>query len=142
VAFVKTSGGKGLHVCVPLKPKASWEEVKGFAKALAESMAKESPDRFISIATKAKRKGLIFIDYLRNGRGATAVAPYSTRARASAAVSMPLAWDELNSKIGPDHFTISNTLPRLSHLQNDPWSSFRKMEAPLPTQKSKKRKAA
>jgi bifunctional non-homologous end joining protein LigD len=141
-AFVKTSGGKGLHVCVPLKPKASWDEVKGFAKALAESMAKESPDKFISIATKAKRKGLIFIDYLRNGRGATAVAPYSTRARAGAAVSMPLAWDELNSKIGPAHFTISNALARLSRLRSDPWASFRKMEAPLPVQKSSKRRKA
>jgi bifunctional non-homologous end joining protein LigD len=141
-AFVKTSGGKGLHVCVPLKPKASWEEVKGFAKALAESMAKESPDRFISIATKAKRKGLIFIDYLRNGRGATAVAPYSTRARAGAAVSTPLAWEELNSKIGPAYFTIGNALARLSHLKSDPWAQFRKMEAPLPVQKSKGRQAA
>jgi len=141
-AFVKTSGGKGLHVCVPLKPKANWDEVKGFAKALAESMAKESPGRFISIATKAKRKGLIFIDYLRNGRGATAVAPYSTRARTGGAVSMPLAWDELNSKIGPAYFTIGNALARLSHLKSDPWSSFRKMEAPLPIQKNKNRRAA
>jgi len=140
-AFVKTSGGKGLHVCVPLKPKAQWDEVKGFAKTLAESMAKDSPDRFISIATKAKRKGLIFVDYLRNGRGATAVAPYSTRARAGAAVSMPLAWDELNGKIGPAYFTISNALTRLSNQRSDPWKDFRKMESLLPKPIAKKRGA-
>jgi bifunctional non-homologous end joining protein LigD len=141
-AFVKTSGGKGLHVCVPLKPKAGWNEVKSFAKALAEAMAKDHPDRFISIATKAKRKGLIFIDYLRKGRGATAVAPYSTRARKGAAISMPLAWTELTDKIGPDYFTISNALTHISRQKRDPWSRFRDMEAPLPTPKSKGRRAA
>jgi bifunctional non-homologous end joining protein LigD len=140
-AFVKTSGGKGLHVCVPLKPKAGWSDVKTFAKTLAESMAKDSPDRFISVATKAKRKGLIFIDYLRNGRGATAVAPYSTRARPGASVSMPIAWDELNGSIGPATFTVENAGARLAHLKRDPWANFRKMEAPLPMPKSKAKRS-
>jgi bifunctional non-homologous end joining protein LigD len=142
-AFVKTSGGKGLHVYVPLKPKASWDEVKAFAKTLAESMAQDNPGRFISVATKAKRKGLIFVDYLRNGRGATAVAPYSTRARPGAAVSMPLAWSELNESIGPAYFTIENALARLANLKTDPWSGFRATEVALPTApKTKSRRAA
>ena len=142
-AFVKTSGGKGLHVYVPLKPKASWDDVKAFARALAESMAKDSPDRYISVATKAKRKGLIFIDYLRNGRGATAVAPYSTRARPGAAVSMPLAWTELNDAIGPAYFTIENAPARLANLKSDPWGGFRAAEVPLPAAaKGRSRKAA
>ena len=105
-SFVKTSGGKGLHVVVPLRPKASWTQVKAFAKAVGDGMSADSPDKYLTTATKAKRTGKIFIDYLRNGRGNTAVAAYSTRARKGAAVSMPLAWDELTGEIGPGHFTI------------------------------------
>jgi bifunctional non-homologous end joining protein LigD len=142
-SFVKTSGGKGLHVYVPLKPKAGWDDVKAFAKALAESMARDDPDKFISVATKAKRKGLIFVDYLRNGRGATAVAPYSTRARPGAGVSMPLAWTELNDTIGPAYFTIENAPVRLANLKSDPWGGFRAAEVPLPVaSKAKGRRAA
>src|SRR5690606_28234792 len=87
--FVKTSGGKGLHVVAPVKSKAEWPDVKAAMKALADSMAGDSPERYVSTITKSKRKGKILIDYLRNGRGATAVAPYSTRARPGAPVSMP-----------------------------------------------------
>ncbi|TCQ27444.1 DNA ligase D [Rhizobium sp. PP-CC-3G-465] len=123
-AFVKTSGGKGLHVVVPLKPSAGWPAVKAFAKALATDAAKKDPDRYLAVATKAKRRGRIFIDYLRNGRGATAVAPYSTRARPGAAVSAPLEWSELSEAIGPDYFTVDNMPARLASLKKDPWDGF------------------
>lgn len=135
--FVKTSGGKGLHVVTPLKPKAGWAEVKAFAKRLADTMAAESPDRYIAKATKAERTGKIFIDYLRNGRGNTAVAAYSTRARPGAAVSMPLEWTELTADIGPAYFTIDNAPPRLDALPKDPWDGF--FAAAKPLEKKKKR---
>ncbi len=132
VAFVKTSGGKGLHVVAPLKPAAGWDAVKAFTKAIAERMAHDEPGKYVSTITKAKRTGKIFVDYLRNQRGMTAVAPYSPRARAGAPVSMPLAWDELSPAIGPKHFTIRNARARIDALPEDPWSAFRKSARPLP----------
>ncbi|TWG98310.1 bifunctional non-homologous end joining protein LigD [Mesorhizobium sp. J18] len=130
-SFVKTSGGKGLHVVAPLKPRAEWAEVKAFAKSIAEAMAADSPESYVATVTKSKRKNKILVDYLRNGRGATAVAPYSTRARPGAAVSMPLEWGELSPAIGPGYFTVENALPRLGALTTDPWADFRKAAAPL-----------
>jgi bifunctional non-homologous end joining protein LigD len=130
-SFVKTSGGKGLHVVAPLQPKAEWDAVKSFAKAIADAMTADSPERFLATITKSKRKGKILVDYLRNGRGATAVAPYSTRARPGAAVSMPLDWSELSPAIGPAYFTVMNALPRLSALEADPWQDFWRAAAPL-----------
>lgn len=135
-AFVKTSGGKGLHVVTPLEPKAGWDEVKGFAKWLADSMSQDDPDRYLATATKAKRDGKIFIDYLRNGRGNTAVAAYSARARPGAAVSMPLEWSELTTEIGPAYFTVDNTPARLDALSKDPWDGF--FAAAKPLQKRKR----
>jgi bifunctional non-homologous end joining protein LigD len=132
-AFVKTSGGKGLHVVAPLKPTAPWPTLKAFTKALADEMASDSPSRYVSTITKAKRRGKILVDYLRNQRGMTAVAAFSTRARPGAAVSMPLAWEELTPEIGPAYFTIQNTPPRLATLQGDLWSGFRGAAAALPT---------
>ncbi len=140
-AFLKTSGGKGLHVVVPLKPKAAWPEVKAFTKAIADSMASDSPDLYVSTITKSKRKGKILIDYLRNQRGATAVAPYSTRARPGAAVSMPLAWDELNPGIGPNYFTVLNTPIRVSSYKTDPWADFRAAAAPIEKPKAPRKKS-
>ncbi len=131
VAFVKTSGGKGLHVVAPVKPKAEWPDVKAAMKALADGMAGDDPDKYVSTITKSKRKGKILIDYLRNGRGATAVAPYSTRARPGAPVSMPVAWDELGGAIGPNYFTVNNTPARIAQIPTDPWADFRKAEAPI-----------
>lgn len=130
--FVKTSGGKGLHVVAPLKPKADWDALKSLTKAVADQMAADTPNRYVSTISKAKRKGKILIDYLRNQRGMTAVAPYSPRARPGAAVSMPLAWEEVTPAIGPAHFTILNTPTRLAALKTDPWQDFRSAETPLP----------
>jgi bifunctional non-homologous end joining protein LigD len=131
-AFVKTSGGKGLHVVAPLKPQAGWAPVKAFAKAMAADMSKAEPEKYLSVATKAKRQGRIFIDYLRNGRGNTAVAAYSARARPGAAVSAPLEWSELTAEIGPAHFTVNNMGARLSGLKKDPWDGFFAAAEPLP----------
>ncbi len=137
-SFVKTSGGKGLHVVAPLKPKAEWDAVKTFAHEMAAAMAADDPSRYVATITKAKRGGKILVDYLRNGRGATAVAPYSTRARAGAPVSMPLEWDELSAEIGPNYFTVLNTPTRLSDVSRDPWADFFGAAKPLPSAKSMK----
>ena len=93
--FLKTTGGKGLHIVVPIRPTIEWEVAKGFAKAVADMLVSTFPDRFTATLSKAQRKGKIFIDYLRNGQGATAVAPYSVRAREHAPVATPIAWEEL-----------------------------------------------
>ena len=131
-----------MHVVAPLKPSAEWDEVKAFTKALADAMSADSPERYVATVTKSKRKGKILVDYLRNGRGATAVAPYSTRARPGAAVSMPLEWGELSPAIGPDYFTVNNAPPRLAALDADPWEEFWNAAVPLPTGKKSKRAAA
>ncbi len=113
---------------------------EGSHEALADAMAADSPDRYVSTVTKSKRHGKILIDYLRNGRGATAVAPYSTRARPGAPVSMPLSWEELGPGIGPAHFTVNNAAARLAQISSDPWADFRKAEAPIETAKPKRRR--
>ncbi|MBY5770423.1 DNA polymerase domain-containing protein [Rhizobium leguminosarum] len=130
-AFVKTSGGKGLHVVTPLAPKAGWAEVKDFAHSLAESMSADAPEKYLATATKAKRGGHIYVDYLRNGRGNTAVAAYSTRARSGAPVSMPLDWSELNEVSGPAAFTLGNAPQRLKIQARDPWGNFFDAAVPL-----------
>ncbi|MGH8713919.1 MAG: DNA ligase D, partial [Casimicrobiaceae bacterium] len=119
--FLKTTGGKGLHVVVPVEPAVGWEDVKGFSKAVAEFLERTFPDRFTSKLLKISRRGKIFIDYLRNGEGATAVAAYSTRARANAPVSAPVAWDELSRDLRGDHFNAGNVPRRLARLKIDPW---------------------
>jgi bifunctional non-homologous end joining protein LigD len=95
VSFAMLSGGKGVHVVVPLNPQAEWPAVKDFANRFAQALAQAEPDRFVSVMSKAKRKGRIFIDWLRNQRGATAILPYSARARANAPVAAPVSWTEL-----------------------------------------------
>lgn len=140
-AFVKTSGGKGLHVVAPLKPHADWTAVKAFTKAMADAMAHDAPDRYVSTITKAKRRGKILIDYLRNQRGATAVAAYSTRARPGAAVSTPVRWQELGPEIGPAYFTLETLPIRLAALASDPWDGFHAAAVPLNPTKSRGKKA-
>ncbi|HUI96432.1 MAG TPA: DNA ligase D [Xanthobacteraceae bacterium] len=123
-SFVKTSGGKGLHVVVPIVPRAGWDEAKAFTQNIAEAMSRAHPDRYVAIMSKRAREGRIFIDYVRNGRGATAVAAYSTRARPGAPVSTPLAWEELSEGLRSDHFTVDNLRERLDFLRRDPWEGF------------------
>ena len=123
-SFVRTSGGKGLHVVAPIDRRTDWESVKGFARGVAELMVRVAPDRYVANMSKAKRRGKIFIDYLRNQRGATAVASYSTRARAGAPVAMPLRWEELAKVTAADEFTVENVPRRLSRLSRDPWEGF------------------
>ena len=137
-AFVKTSGGKGLHVVAPLTPHARWPEVKAFTKSMAAAMSAEQPDAYVAAVSKAKRKGRILIDYLRNQRGATAVVAYSPRARHGAPVSTPVSWAELDG-IVPGQFTVENLPIRLSALAQDPWAGFHAAAAPLRTGRHKAR---
>lgn len=137
--FIKTSGGKGLHVVAPLVPKATWAQVKGWTKALAEAMAGDSPERYVATIAKAKRKGRILVDYLRNQRGATAVAPYSTRARPGALVSMPIGWEELPTLAGPEAFSVMTAPGRIAAQASDPWEDFRRAARALPKGKGKGR---
>lgn len=136
-AFVKTSGGKGLHVVAPLKPHADWTAVKAFTKAMADAMASDAPDRYVSTIAKAKRRGKILVDYLRNQRGATAVAAYSTRARPGASVSTPIRWQELGPEIGAAYFTLESLPIRLAALASDPWDGFHAAAVPLNPTKSR-----
>ncbi len=129
-SFPKSTGSKGLHIVVPLRPKDGWERVKAFSKAVAESLALEKPDRYTARLGKAQRRGKIFIDYLRNNRGATAVAAYSTRAKNGAPIATPLSWKELAELPGPDFYTIDNIEPRLRGI--DPWRRFQNLRQSLP----------
>jgi bifunctional non-homologous end joining protein LigD len=120
-SYLKTSGGKGYHVVVPLKPAVTWEVFHDFAKRVAEVMEQKWPDRYTSNVRKVKRADKIFIDWIRNGRGATSIAPYSIRARKGAGISMPIAWDELDT-IAPDGVNMADALMRING--SDPWSDF------------------
>ncbi len=123
-SFIKTSGGKGLHVVVPILPKYDWAVIKNFTKSLAHHLEKQIPDRFTANISKGKRHNKIFIDYLRNESGATTIAAYSTRARPNAPVSVPIFWDELDAGIKSDSYTIMNIAERLNHLMEDPWKEY------------------
>lgn len=120
-SYLKTSGGKGYHIVVPFQPAAAWDVFYSFAKRVAQVMEQKWPDRYTSNVRKAKRAGKIFIDWIRNGRGATSIAPYSLRARKGAAVSMPIAWDELDT-VAPDGIKMEEALRRING--NDPWQDF------------------
>jgi len=124
VSFLKTTGGKGLHVVVPIRRRTSWEDAKAFCRAVAELTVAAAPDRYVATMSKAARRGKIFVDYLRNDRGATAIAPYSTRARPGATVSVPIAWDELTNRLTSDYFHVANIARRLARLKEDPWQDL------------------
>jgi len=125
--FLKTTGGKGLHVVLPLTRKDDWDEVKAFTKAVAERMVALEPAKYTSKLPKASRKGKIFIDYLRNGRGATSICAYSTRSRENAPVSVPLFWEELETGVRGNTYTIRTLPERLETLPSDPWADFFKV---------------
>ena len=131
-SFVKTTGGKGLHVVVPLASGVTWEQGADFSRALAESLVREDPRAFIAHMSKAARTGKIFIDHFRNTRGATSVAAYSTRAKPEAPVSVPLDWDELSPRLTSDHYTVANLPRRLAGLRKDPWARYWTVRQELP----------
>jgi bifunctional non-homologous end joining protein LigD len=124
-AYVKTTGGKGLHVVTPLRPEAAWSECAEFSRVLAEAIARQHPDEYLTEASKAARKGKIFIDWLRNVRGATSIAAYSTRAKSGAPVSVPVTWEEL-PKTRPDQYTVVTLPRRLASQTKDPWTGYEK----------------
>ncbi|HTJ47410.1 MAG TPA: non-homologous end-joining DNA ligase [Kofleriaceae bacterium] len=130
-SWVKTTGGKGLHVCVPIAPKLTWDELKDFSRGVAESIERAAPKAYTTNMAKARRVGRIFIDYLRNGRGATFIAPYSPRRRPGAAVSTPITWKELSAGIDPSSFTIATVPARLGAQRADPWKDLLASKQPV-----------
>ncbi|HEY5306019.1 MAG TPA: DNA ligase D [Pseudolabrys sp.] len=130
-SFLKTSGGKGLHVVLPIKP-VPWNVAKNFCHAVAASMAADEPDRYVASAIKSKRNKRIFVDYLRNSREATVVAPYSTRARPGAPVSTPINWSELGTLKCANQYTVLNLPARLKRQRKDPWAAIARVKQALP----------
>ena len=130
-SFVKTTGSKGLHLVVPIERRHGWHEVKTFCKRVADLLDAADPDFYTANMAKAARSGKIYIDYLRNARGATAILPYSTRARPAAPVSTPLTWEELSAGVRSDHYTLRNVTKRLASLPCDPWADFRTLRQSL-----------
>jgi bifunctional non-homologous end joining protein LigD len=123
-AFLKTTGGKGLHVVVPVEPRLEWHDAKQFCHRLAQRMVRAHPTRYVASVSKAKRRGKVFVDYLRNGRGATAACAYSTRARSEATVAMPIEWDELTLALRSDRFTVASAPGHVATRARDPWVGF------------------
>jgi bifunctional non-homologous end joining protein LigD len=121
-SFLKTSGGKGLHVIAPLQPRFDWDAVRQVARAVVQRLAQVAPERFVAKSGPKNRVGRIFVDYLRNGRAATTVAAWSTRARPGIGVSVPVDWSELESLRSGDHWTVRNVGERLGMA--DPWSNY------------------
>jgi bifunctional non-homologous end joining protein LigD len=123
-SFLKATGGKGLHIVAPLTPKAGWDEVKEFSKAIADALVTARPDRYTANPLKRTRVGKIFVDYLRNQRGSSAICNYSTRAKTGAPVAVPLRWDELKRIDSGAPYTVKTLPARLKRLKSDPWEGF------------------
>lgn len=130
-AFPRTTGGKGLHLVVPLRPRADWELAKAFAHLVVEQHARDEPRLLTTNMSLAKRHARIYLDYLRNTRGSTAIACYSARARPQAPVAVPLRWDELSLALRSDHYTVETLPRRLNALKADPWEGFFEAAVPL-----------
>ena len=137
VSFLKTTGGKGLHVVVPIRA-ADWDIAKDYARQLATGLAMDKPTRYTATLAKKARANRIFVDYLRNSREATAVAAYSTRARPGAPISVPIAWEELKTLAAPNRYSVLNIGQRLSRLRKDPWADMSKVKQALPGGRGKK----
>ncbi len=131
--YLRATGGKGLHVVAPLVPQAGWDEVKRFAEAVAGSLATEDPEHLTTALPKERREGKVFVDYLRNGRGATAIVDYSPRARPGAPVAVPLRWDELGRLPSSAAYDVRKVRRRLASLGDDPWAGFEASAVPLAT---------
>ena len=116
------TGGKGIHVIAPLRPVLDWPDIKLFCRTFAEKLALNEPDRFTANIRKAKRTGRMFVDYLRNERGATAVAPFSTRAKPGCPVAVPVSWDELGTIESASGFSLSEAIARAN--ASDPWPNY------------------
>jgi bifunctional non-homologous end joining protein LigD len=129
-SFLKTSGGKGLHLVVPIKPFYGWDEVKSYSQAIVQHIASTIPDRFSAKSGPANREGKIYIDYLRNGRGATTACAWSARTRPGLGISVPVAWEELPGLKGGDHWNVATVHTRLDH-GNEPWADYTKSAVSL-----------
>lgn len=140
-SFVKLSGGKGLHVHVPLGPTHTWDQVSSFAKNIAASLAQENT-LYISQSTKSRRSKKIYIDYLRNSRGTSAVLPYSLRAKETSSVAMPVAWSDLKKIKSAAEFTLEKALKHIKARTQDPWKGYWKLDQVLPAEEVKKRRRA
>jgi bifunctional non-homologous end joining protein LigD len=130
-SFAQTTGGKGLHVVAPLTPRLSWDEHKEMSRLIASAMADDHPKQYSINQRKNLRKGRVFLDYLRNGRGAMAIAPYSTRAHATATVAAPITWDELMAGAQPSDFTLRSMMKRISKDATDPWAGYAELKQRL-----------
>lgn len=137
-SFCRTTGGKGLHVVVPLRPAAGWDVVKPFCRAFAETMAQDAPDRFLAHLKIADRSGRILVDWLRNGLGATAVASYCPRARPGAGVATPLTWSEVKQGLDPTAFTILTVSDRVKRQKRNPWPNLEEIDQVLPNLQARK----
>lgn len=131
-SFLQATGGKGLHLIVPITPKWGWDEIKALTLGIARAHASDDPKALTTNMSKDKRRGRIFIDYLRNGRGNTSIARYSTRARDNATVAIPLRWDELTPGATANRYTVSNIRRRLSALKGDPWEDYEDARREIP----------
>lgn len=134
--FPMITGGKGVHVIAPLTPRAEWPEVKEFARGLAQAVGQSDPEHFTAALSKAQRKGRIFVDYLRNQRGATAIMPYSARARPGASVAAPISWKEMKAIDMPSHFHVTDAAKLVKRAGSKALSGWGRADQRLPNLKT------